>query len=245
MRNFLIVTFLVLLVFATGLLFLYGFEMIANFVPVAVSTSMFVLGLISYILGLFFLQKKYVYHVDKPDEIRLDSPLFADYFYIFGVMAIVLGIMTFQPLMSVFSKAWIIFSILALYAIYKLIAMVNRVKNALHDKIIIHADWIQLDDPFSNKSSKYKREEIKEIKFIKTFYSSRIFGYSSQRFTLSLKMLIQTEDNKEPFEIEVHPENMNLKVDFVIDALNTMSYTVSYISTKNLHATEWTGHNLN
>ncbi|NBN99698.1 MAG: hypothetical protein EBV19_10750, partial [Flavobacteriia bacterium] len=81
-------------------------------------------------------------------------------------------------------------------------------------------------------------------KFIKTFHSSRLLGYSSRRFTLSLIILIQTEENNEPIEIEVHPEHMNLKVDFVIDALNAMSYAVSYISTNNLHTMEWDGHNL-
>ena len=148
MKAILIIVFILALIFGIGALFLYGFETIANFVPVPVSLAFFVFGVVCYVTGLIMLRKSKVYHVDSPDQIRLDTPLFADYAYIFGVICMVVGVATFQPLMSSFSDAWILFSLLSLFAVYKLVVMVMRLKHAIHDKIVVCRDNIQLDKVF-------------------------------------------------------------------------------------------------
>jgi len=241
MKVFLIVVFLILLVFGAGFLFICGFETIANFVPVPASVGCFTFGVVSYTIGIILLRKKHVYHRDSVEQIRLDTSLFADYAYIFGVICMVLGVMTFQPLMSVFSKAWILFSILAFVAIIKLVQMIVRLRHALHDKIVVNTNWIQLDDPYSSKSDTFKKESIKKIVYLKTFERGR-WGYSSSKFSKSLILHVMTKEDKELKEVNIEPENMNLKLNYVIDALQEMNYELVLLSKKNLSGEEWEGH---
>jgi uncharacterized membrane protein len=245
MKVILIIVFFLALIFGAGVLFLYGFETIANFVPVPVSSAFFVFGVISYVTGLIMLRKSKVYHVDSPDQIRLDTPLFADYAYIFGVICMVVGVATFQPLMSAFSDAWIFFSLLSLFAVYKLVVMVMRLKHAIHDKIVVCRDKIQLDDPSSADSFHINKSDIDHIMYLKTFRKGRYGGYSSSSFSLSLSIKMKSVEEKEAVIYKVEPESMNLKMSYVLDALKEMDYQLTYRSNKSHHDEEWDGHSLN
>jgi uncharacterized membrane protein len=245
MKVILIIAFILALMFGAGVLFLYGFETIANFVPVPVSSAFFVFGVISYVTGLIMLRKSKVYHVDSPDQIRLDTPLFADYAYIFGVICMVVGVATFQPLMSAFSDAWIFFSLLSLFAVYKLVVMVMRLKHAIHDKIVVCRDKIQLDDPSSADSFHIIKSDIDHIMYLKTFRKGRYGGYSSSSFSLSLSIKMKSVEEKEAVIYKVEPESMNLKMSYVLDALKEMNYQLTYRSNKSHHDEEWDGHSLN
>jgi hypothetical protein len=245
MKVILIIAFILALMFGAGVLFLYGFETIANFVPVPVSSAFFVFGVISYVTGLIMLRKSKVYHVDSPDQIRLDTPLFADYAYIFGVICMVVGVATFQPLMSAFSDAWIFFSLLSLFAVYKLVVMVMRLKHAIHDKIVVCRDKIQLDDPSSADSFHINKSDIDHIMYLKTFRKGRYVGYSSSSFSLSLSIKMKSVEEKEAVIYKVEPESMNLKMSYVLDALKEMDYQLTYRSNKSHHDEEWDGHSLN
>jgi uncharacterized membrane protein len=245
MKVILIIVFFLALIFGAGVLFLYGFETIANFVPVPVSSAFFVFGVISYVTGLIMLRKSKVYHVDSPDQIRLDTPLFADYAYIFGVICMVVGVATFQPLMSAFSDAWIFFSLLSLFAVYKLVVMVMRLKHAIHDKIVVCRDKIQLDDPSSADSFHINKSDIDHIMYLKTFRKGRYGGYSSSSFSLSLSIKMKSVEEKEAVIYKVEPESMNLKMSYVLDALKEMNYQLTYRSNKSHHDEEWDGHSLN
>ena len=245
MKVILIIAFILALMFGAGVLFLYGFETIANFVPVPVSSAFFVFGVISYVTGLIMLRKSKVYHVDSPDQIRLDTPLFADYAYIFGVICMVVGVATFQPLMSAFSDAWIFFSLLSLFAVYKLVVMVMRLKHAIHDKIVVCRDKIQLDDPSSADSFHINKSDIDHIMYLKTFRKGRYGGYSSSSFSLSLSIKMKSVEEKEAVIYKVEPESMNLKMSYVLDALKEMDYQLTYRSNKSHHDEEWDGHSLN
>jgi uncharacterized membrane protein len=245
MKALIIIVFILALIFGAGVLFLYGFETIANFVPVPVSSAFFVFGVISYVMGLIMLRKSKVYHVDSPDQIRLDTPLFADYAYIFGVICMVVGVATFQPLMSAFSDAWIFFSLLSLFAVYKLVVMVMRLKHAIHDKIVVCRDKIQLDDPSSADSFHINKSDIDHIMYLKTFRKGRYGGYSSSSFSLSLSIKMKSVEEKEAVIYKVEPESMNLKMSYVLDALKEMDYQLTYRSNKSHHDEEWDGHSLN
>ena len=241
MKIFLIVAFILALTIGTGFLFLYGFETIANYIPVPVSVGCFSFGLVSYITGSILLRKKYVYHRDSTNQIRLDTPSFSDYSYITGVICMVIGVVTFQPIMSGLSEAWLLFSILALAAVFKLVFMFIRLKHAVHDKIVVNSNWIQLDDPLSSKSNTYNRESINKIVYLKTFESGR-FGYSSAKYSMTLALHILEKEGGDVVEVGVEPENMNLKMNYVIDALKEMNYEITNISKKNLSGEEWEGH---
>jgi hypothetical protein len=245
MKAILIIVFFLALIFGAGVLFLYGFETIANFVPVPVSVAFFVFGVVSYVTGLIMLRKSSVYHVDSPDQIRLDTPLFADYAYIFGVICMVVGVATFQPLMSAFSDAWMLFSLLSLFAVYKLVVMVMRLKHAIHDKIVVCRDNIQLDDPSSADSFHINKSDIDHIMYLKTFSRGRFGGYHSSSFSLSLSIKMKSVEEKEAVIYKVEPQSMNLKMSYVLDALKEMDYQLTYRSNKSHHDEEWDGHSLN
>ena len=245
MKVILIIVFILALIFGTGALFLYGFETIANFVPVPVSLAFFVFGVVCYVTGLIMLRKSKVYHVDSPDQIRLDTPLFADYAYIFGVICMVVGVATFQPLMSSFSDAWILFSLLSLFAVYKLVVMVMRLKHAIHDKIVVCRDNIQLDDPTSADSFHINKPDIDHVVYLKTFNRGRYGGYRSSSFSLSLSIRMKAVEGKEAVIYNVEPQSMNLKMSYVIDALKAMDYQLTHRSNKSDNVEEWDGHSLN
>jgi hypothetical protein len=245
MKAILIIVFILALIFGIGALFLYGFETIADFVPVPVSLAFFVFGVVSYVTGLIMLRKTNVYHVDSPDQIRLDTPLFADYAYIFGVICMVVGVATFQPLMSAFSDAWILFSLLSLFAVYKLVVMVMRLKHAIHDKIVVCRDNIQLDDPLSADSFHINKPDIDHLVYLKTFKRGRYGGYHSSSFSLSLSIRMRADEGKEAVIYKVEPKYMNLKTSYVLDALKEMDYQLTLRSNKSDNDAEWDGHSLN
>jgi hypothetical protein len=245
MKAILIIVFFLALIFGAGVLFLYGFETIADFVPVPVSLAFFVFGVVSYVTGLIMLRKTNVYHVDSPDQIRLDTPLFADYAYIFGVICMVVGVATFQPLMSAFSDAWILFSLLSLFAVYKLVVMVMRLKHAIHDKIVVCRDNIQLDDPLSADSFHINKPDIDHLVYLKTFKRGRYGGYHSSSFSLSLSIRMRADEGKEAVIYKVEPKYMNLKTSYVLDALKEMDYQLTLRSNKSDNDAEWDGHSLN
>ena len=245
MKVILIIIFILALIFGAGALFLYGFETIANFVPVPVSLAFFVFGVVCYVTGLIMLRKSKVYHVDSPDQIRLDTPLFADYAYIFGVICMVVGVATFQPLMSSFSDAWILFSLLSLFAVYKLVVMVMRLKHAIHDKIVVCRDNIQLDDPLSADSFHINKPDIDHLVYLKTFKRGRYGGYHSSSFSLSLSIRMRADEGKEAVIYNVEPQSMNLKMSYVLDALKEMDYQLTHRSNKSDNVEEWDGHSLN
>lgn len=237
MKIFLIFAFFICLIFGGGFLFLYGFETIANYTPTSVSVGFFFFGLFSYLIGKILLRKKHVYHRESSEQIRLDTSLYADYSYIIGIICMILGVVTFQPLMSGLSKAWILFSIFALIAVYKLYIMVTRLRHAIHDKIVINSNWIQLDDPESSNSNTYNRESINKI-----IISGKMFpvGYGNNsefRYQKSILFNIVTKEGEKPNIIKLEPEKMNLKVEYIIDALKEMNYDLTLISEN-----EWEGH---
>ena len=119
--------------------------------------------------------------------------------------------------------------------------MIMRLRHAIHDKIVINANWIQLDDPFSSKSDTFNKETIKKIVYLKTFERNR-YGYSSGTYSMSLTIHLIAKEGEEPKEVKVEPENMNLKMAYVIDALKEMNYELVFQSKKNLSGEEWEGH---
>lgn len=246
MRIFLIILGIfsvIALIIGMGFLFLSGFELLASVVPVPVSAAFMCFGIIMLIIGKLRLSKKYVYHKDA-NEVRLDTPLFSDYAYVFGVITLVLGLVTFQPMVSVAASGdWegkLLFAILALFAVYKLFQMVIRLRNALHDKIIIGKNKIRLDDPMGSSSREIAKEEIMQIKYLKNFERGR-YGYSSSRFSLKIIFELNAKEGAESESISVDPTDMNIKLNYLIDALREMNYELTLRSCRD-GGEEWEGH---
>lgn len=231
------------ILFGVGYLFLYGFELLASVVPVPVSAAFMCFGIIMLIIGKLRLSKKYVYHKDA-NEVRLDTPLFSDYAYVFGVISLVTGLITFQPLISAASSGdWegkLFFALMALFAVFKLFQMVVRLRNALHDKIIIGKDTIRLDDPMGSSSREIAKGEIMQIKYLKNFERGR-YGYSSSNYSLKLFIELNAKEGAEAEKVSIDPTDMNLKLDYLIDALRDMNYEVKLRSCRS-GGEEWDGH---
>lgn len=234
---------IIAILFGVGYLFLYGFELLASVVPVPVSAAFMCFGIIMLIIGKLRLSKKYVYHKDA-NEVRLDTPLFSDYAYVFGVISLVVGLITFQPIINyATADNWegkFFFGIMAIIAVYTLFQMVIRLRNALHDTIIIGKDKIRLDDPKGSSSREIAKEEIMQIKYLKEFNSGR-YGYSSANYTLKIFIELHAKEGAEAEKVSIDPTDMNLKLDYLIDALKDMNYELTLRSCRD-GGEEWDGH---
>jgi hypothetical protein len=227
-----------------GYLFFVGFKSLSQLVPLSVSLGAIVLGTVSIISGKLMLTKKFVYHKDSPDQIRLDSPAYADYMYLYGLIILGGGILTLQPLLSWIDTIpifKILFAMFCLGAVLWFLLLVIRLKNSVNDKIIISKNEISLDDPMTSASTHIKRDDIQKISYLKTFNYSKN-GYLSTDYSYSLSIHMKATGEDEPKVHDVNSSDMNIQLQYVVEALEEMKYTLTLTSVKSGGGDEWEGH---
>jgi len=234
------------------------------------------LGLVMFLAGKIMLTKKYIYHHDLPNEIRLDSPAYSDYLYTFGIIFLLFGCITFQPLLDFFADAVFEpfhhkttensipvsrsekrrsletsvymamgFMVVLIIILLTIMRMISRLKNAVHDKIVIGANTIFLDDPNGDSSLVIDRKSIKQIKYLKTFNDTSKKGeekYSPSNYSLELMIRFSASQGKD--SVTIDSKGMNIKLDYVIEALQEMNYEVELFSCLESGKSEWEGHDL-
>ena len=228
---------LVILVFQ-GLL--KGFSFLSSLIPVYVSVSFIVLGILSIVAGKLFLRKKNVYKKIAPNNVVLETPLYADLIYIAGVLLIGLGLLTFSPGFSYLKGDKFFLGFMILLILVMMVVMVLRLMFSLNDKIEITSQSIHYDDPNTKSKLTIEQSQIVEILHLKTFSFSR-YGYSESSYSFEL-FIKYNNLNNEQVVLELKPQEMNLNLDLLLDSLVECSYPILLRSKKSLEENEWEGH---
>ena len=120
-----------------------GFSFFATLVPVYISGSLIVLGILSIIAGKLFLRKKNVYKKIAPKHIVLETPLYADLIYIIGIILLSLGLLTFGPVFSYLKDDRFMLGFMIFFILITMVVMVFRLLYGLHDKIEVTSNFIR------------------------------------------------------------------------------------------------------
>jgi len=217
-----------------------GFSFFATLVPVYISGSLIVLGILSIIAGKLFLRKKNVYKKIAPKHIVLETPLYADLIYIIGIILLSLGLLTFGPVFSYLKDYRFMLGFMIFFILITMVVMVFRLMYALHDKIEVTSNFIRYDDPNEKSTLTIEQSQIIEILHLKVFSYTR-YGYSENAY--SYKLFIKyTNPNNDQVTLELKPEDMNLKLELLVESIAECSYPIVMRSKKILEGIEWEGH---
>jgi hypothetical protein len=91
-----------------------------------------------------------------------------------------------------------------------------------------------------SSSREIAKGEIMQIKYLKNFERGR-YGYSSSNYSLKLFIELNAKEGAEAEKVSIDPTDMNLKLDYLIDALRDMNYEVKLRSCRS-GGEEWDGH---
>jgi hypothetical protein len=217
-----------------------GFSFFATLVPVYISGSLIVLGILSIIAGKLFLRKKNVYKKIAPKHIVLETPLYADLIYIIGIILLSLGLLTFGPVFSYLKDDRFMLGFMIFFILITMVVMVFRLMYGLHDKIEVTSDFIRYDDPNTKSTLTIEQSQIIEILHLKVFSFSR-YGYSENAYNFEL-FIKYTNSKDEEVILELKPEDMNLKLELLVESIAECSYPIVMRSKKILEGIEWEGH---
>jgi hypothetical protein len=219
---------------------LKGFSFLASLIPVYISGSFIVLGILSIVVGKLFLRKKNVYKKIAPKHVLLETPLYADVIYIAGILLVGLGLLTFSPGYSYLKGEKFYLGFIILIVLVMMIVMILRLIFSLNDKIEITSQFIHYDDPNTKSKLTIEQSQIVEILHLKTFGFGR-YGYSESSYSFEL-FIKYNNLNNEQVVLELQPQEMNLNLDLLLDSLKECSYPVLLRSKKSLEENEWEGH---
>jgi len=217
-----------------------GFSFFATLVPVYISGSLIVLGILSIIAGKLFLRKKNVYKKIAPKHIVLETPLYADLIYIIGIILLSLGLLTFGPVFSYLKDDRFMLGFMIFFILITMVVMVFRLLYGLHDKIEVTSDFIRYDDPNTKSTLTIEQAQIIEILHLKVFSFSR-YGYSENAYNFEL-FIKYTNSKDEEVTLALKPEDMNLKLELLVESIAECSYPLVMRSKKKLEGIEWEGH---
>jgi hypothetical protein len=217
-----------------------GFSFFATLVPVYISGSLIVLGILSIIAGKLFLRKKNVYKKIAPKHIVLETPLYADLIYIAGVLLIGLGLLTFSPGFTYLKDDKFFLGFMILLILVMMVVMVLRLMFSLNDKIEITSQSIHYDDPNTKSKLTIEQSQIIEILHLKVFSFSH-YGYSENAYYFEL-FIKYTNSKDEEVTLALKPEDMNLKLELLVESIAECSYPIVMRSKKILEGIEWEGH---
>ena len=217
-----------------------GFQFLAEIIPYYISGGMILLGLFLLIVGRRFLRKDLVYKKVSNDRIVLETPLFADLLYLFGILILGFGLLTFQPLFSFLKNDSVFMGFIVIMLFLMQLVMILRLIYALNDSIEITLTSIKYDDPGSRNSLLMEKKNIVELVYLKEFDHNRS-GYSADNFSYKLYLKYKKE-GAETERIDFDPEAMNLQLDLMIEALNELLYPIQNRAKRALEETEWEGH---
>ena len=220
----------------------------AELLPWYVSLIIFVVGLGLFSIGKYFLMKEYVLkRVDK--KIVLSTPLKGDISYIFGVLLLYFSVIScryffifinfldFELIMIISIAAFFLFCYL--YFI--------RLKYALNDQIIIDNESIIYDNPISTEKDIFRKDKIVEIVYLKEFTPQIDKGttyYKSDSYNLALQIICKNKETEAPLKInQINPDMMNIDLNFLIEAIESMDYGVLRKSKYQKDDILWDGHN--
>jgi hypothetical protein len=217
-----------------------GFSFFATLVPVYISGSLIVLGILSIIAGKLFLRKKNVYKKIAPKHIVLETPLYADYTYVAGVFLLCMGLITFGPVFSYLKDDSFILGFMIFFILITMVIMVFRLLYGLHDKIEVTSNFIRYDDPNEKSTLTIEQSQIIEILHLKVFSLSH-YGYSENAYNFEL-FIKYTNSKDEEVTLALKPEDMNLKLELLVESIAECSYPIVMRSKKILEGIEWEGH---